>query len=183
MRSTYHNTNPHLTIILHDVKKSQSEQYAGLMKLFTDSGTFPQDLYVLFTNDDDLWHPLRSMAYFHVYSQLVTTGTGGTSCLFAVGQFVAGCSPVYTPEKVDELISNGTLTFDATTIPDDFGAVCCPFVVLQDFFSKAIPTLLKYPYCDVWLLKFVRKRQPNMPTRTGVGIGPTVLLSLRPCPN
>ncbi|KAJ3269651.1 hypothetical protein HK104_005087 [Borealophlyctis nickersoniae] len=146
-------------------KLAQFEHYAALVQLFTKLGGFPGDLYVIFTDDDDFWHPDRAAAYWKVYSTFVRgEGAPAEPVPYELAGILDARERVnaYSWEEVDSLVRAGTLHFDKAGFPDDYVALCVPFTVLKEYVAKCSPTLLQHRYCDVCFFTYVRALHGNM---------------------
>lgn len=148
----------------HPGRLSQFEHYKCLTQFFTRTGGYPEDLYVIFTDDDDLWHPHRAVSYLRFYEQLMQRPEGFESGPFAMGSLIDAWKEVkaYSADDVDALVRSGALPFRSQVIPQDYVALCVPFKILEEFIGKAPPEVLRHRYADACFLTFVRAKQPDM---------------------
>lgn len=156
-----------LRICTHPGRLAQFEHYRCLTEHFERSfaqGNLPEDLYVIFTDDDDLWHPNRTASYLQLYEQIASSSEGTSLGPFALGSIVDATTPVkaYSAADVDSLISSGSLPFNRQTYPQDYVALCVPFKLVSEFVSKASPELLRHRYADACFFTFVRAKAPGM---------------------
>ena len=156
--------HPMLQTCTHTGRLSQFEHYRCLTQFFSRKGGYPEDLYVIFTDDDDLWHPHRAASYLRFYEQLHQRPEGFDSGPFALLSMIDAWKKVnaYSAEDVERLVSAGDLPFKPQAIPQDYVALCVPFRILEEFIAKASPELLRHRYADVCFLTFVRAKDPKM---------------------
>jgi hypothetical protein len=155
---------PMLQFCTHEGRLAQFEHYKCLTQVFSRKDELPEDLYVIFTDDDDLWHPHRAASYLRFYEQLVQRPEGFNSGPFGLGSLLDAHKAVkaYSAADVDALVQAGVLPYNQQMFPQEYVALCVPFRILRDFISRASPELLRHRYADACFFTFARAKQPDM---------------------
>ncbi|KAK9805556.1 hypothetical protein WJX72_004898 [[Myrmecia] bisecta] len=150
-------TMPGLTIILRDGKLSQFEHFKHLSALGFTNAT-----WLLFTDDDDIWHPTRAETY---YDAILAGERDGSHAAYAVCKTIPDAhvdAPIATVEDVMALFASGALmprTEDTETYTEALGnyvEYAVHLSTLRNFVNNAAPAILRHPYCDMGFVRYLR---------------------------
>jgi hypothetical protein len=123
-------------VLVQPNRLSQFEHYERIMQYLRNRGFGPSN-WLLFSDDDDLWHETRTEHYqaglLHHRSQIETCGN--LRAFFEDGE-------------------------DVVTSTGNYVDYCVQFSIFQEFFEKiATPQMLQHRFCDVRFVRFVRERK------------------------
>ena len=142
-------TYPGLQVFTRSRKHSQFSHYKALTDELYDECP---EAWVIFTDDDDLWHPLRALSYAGSLLQLLGKEELNTTTDIrtpAAHSFQRGLhADVQRWDQVDDLQIKAE--GDRNYIQQ-----CCRFFHLKQFVDHCSQDLLNFPYCDVRFMTFV----------------------------
>lgn len=143
---------------------SQFEHYAALRhELAEYCRGDAASTWVIFSDDDDVWHPRRSAHFGRAAASAIAVGQPA-ACIFRDAR--PGSEEVFpaSAREVEALLraGNAEQTGDVAAVQAGFRLeyfhYCVQTRVLNDFFERALPTVLASPYCDLALAEYVRLR-------------------------
>lgn len=135
-----------LTVIFHEEKSyTQGQHYQILAEHLVRSKKYdPVNTWLLFSDDDDLWHEYRAELY-HGY-MLQVAGLSAEVLSVQALQYVEDCGSVVSVNccrDVDEAILSGKLILSNPTQIDNYWANSVRLVTFRRFFQRAPAELLK----------------------------------------
>ncbi len=131
-------------------RRSQFEHYRELAR----SSPRREGTWVMFSDDDDIWHPQRSM---HVKLGAERAASDGGMLSLRVGGAVAGELARGTAEEVERAMESGAMAaLEGTGKDDEYWMYACRLTTLLDFVQRAGEKLIKSEYCDMYLVKYLR---------------------------
>ncbi|KAL4439425.1 hypothetical protein ABPG77_008754 [Micractinium sp. CCAP 211/92] len=159
---------PGLTVSLSDAPLSQGQHYKRLVRQLQEEGWDGRGTWLLLTDDDDIWHPRRSLAYADSQRQLLSDPSRQIA-----GTVLSVCSSLYIDAAknhsitsafcVDRLHRSATATCTNITLhgPEraERGEAWCysmRLCTLAQFFVAAEPCVVSHVFWDMCLIKFLR---------------------------
>ena len=145
-------------------KRSQFEHYLALAMQAKEM--LGSKVWVMFSDDDDVWHPERTAKYWECARALDSGGdamkgaNGEPVLAMRDGRAVAGDLPPGIPgtaEAVDAALEAGTAMKMLTGPNDEYWIYACRLPTLLDFVMRASPRLLRCPFCDMYLVKYFKR--------------------------
>lgn len=127
----------------------------------------PHESWIMFTDDDDLWHSDRARTFARIASQQyqqhqknkTANGSVATPGPFFVNSAINEDRPVKATSAGDvtKLVRTGTLTVKHSGAQtDDYVHLCLVLSDLAAFLAKCDDSLLAHRYCDVCLVTYAR---------------------------
>lgn len=158
-----HAHRPLLMVNVTDAPLSQFEHYRELA-LHHLAGV-PDATPVIFTDDDDLWHPERA-AVLSADAGALIDHPNVFACLSAnytaqeqVADAAAAHKAPRCADDVDRLMRKGKITATGTSNIQHLGEyvnLCVLLGQLRRFLRACSTSLLQHPMCDMFMLKFFR---------------------------
>lgn len=158
---------PELKIFLSNHPLSQFEHYKLLSEKVIE--IYGPDIFILFTDDDDLWNTSRVKVYSECIIQMdeqIQNISSFKSSSYADSTILNnGCTAgpnsiikeINSPKDVDINLQSGFIQI--TSSIDTYGEYweyCVQLKYLQEFISKASIDILRNKYCDLCFVKFIR---------------------------
>lgn len=141
--------DPFLTITIADNKRSQFGHYQALVDRL---GTCYSHTWVLFTDDDDLWHPRRSETYANALAN--TPDLSIASHISSVCSYTRDICKKYA--DIASLAEIEHLPQTTHTMADrDYVQLCIRFSDLRLFFNILPPVVRDYQCCDILIERFI----------------------------
>ena len=128
-------------------RRSQFEHYRDIARSTSIE-------WVMFSDDDDVWHPERSLhviAGIQHIEDLKPTNENVLS--IRVAGAVEGDLDRGTAEAVERAMEIGEITA-MPEAHDEYWMFACRLKTLQDFVERADTKLIKSPYCDMYFLRY-----------------------------
>lgn len=164
---------PGLSIHLSSQSLSQGQHYQRLVRLLQQQGCNGRQTWLLLTDDDDLWHPRRSLLYATALQEVSRDAD--------MSQLLALSSPLYVDAAADHkattamcvhrLLRSGAATVHRVVKHGKSGlsrpeAWCYSMRLgtLAQYFAAADPTVLSHVYWDLCLVKFLNSGNPRWRT-------------------
>lgn len=131
-------------------KQSQFSHYKTLLKKLSTKINFA-DMWVMFTDDDDLWHTKRTAEYISTLVQLYSGDRQKIICL--INPYVLESSDHATAQTFTEVENLPWNVCHRANF--NYTSFSCQIKHLQIFLDKCSENLLNWSYCDVLFSRFV----------------------------
>ena len=134
------------------VVRSQFEHFRALA---TSLRTTTKDAWVIFSDDDDVWHPQRTLHYLAGINNGLASNCPQRIISVKVLGTVTGELEQGTSDAVELALDRGDMqAMDGTE--DELWMYACRMSSLLDFVDRAASSLLESRYCDMYLLQYLR---------------------------
>ena len=143
-----------LTVLVSRVRKTQFQHYKHILERFPELVT--QNPWIMFTDDDDIWHPKRTMMYHHAIEFIETTGKTGVdrvSIPYYVESTGTDVKDYATASEIDLAITTGTIK--RSTCDTNYVHSCVRLERLHYFLTHSTDELVQCTYADVRFEYFV----------------------------
>lgn len=157
-----------LTVELSDEPLSQGQHYQRLVRRLQAEGWDGRGTWVLLTDDDDIWHPRRTLTYATTLWQLRSGHSN-----YTLGEVLSLCSSQYIDAvqdhsvtsafRVDTLLQAGsaplTNLLQHGVQRAESGEAWCHSMrlcTLAQYFAKIDSCIVSHPFWDLCLVKFLR---------------------------
>ena len=136
-------------------RASQFEHFARLA--FALGGDGGGDAWVLFSDDDDVWHPDRATAY----RAAANAARADASCVVCsrLARPAGGAAAPADAAAVAAAVAAGRAA--TTDAYDEYFSYCCRRRVLDAFFAVATDDLRRCQYCDVAWYRYLTSREAS----------------------
>lgn len=138
---------PKFTFYTHLHKYSQFEHYAFLAKSLGQSQNV-DDIWCMFSDDDDISHPSRSLRYYNHIMYIFNTKN---TQIDVVANTSVSVKYLYSHKTPDEAI-----TFYGKS--SEYIINACKLKILQEFCQKAGIPLLSHTGCDLAFAKWLKQK-------------------------
>ena len=151
-------SSPGLAITVREGERlSQFQHYRLILRSFADvNGGGSEGLWVLFTDDDDVWHPRRVEHYLGVVLWLGEHGE--LDRVLAVRSRAVLIGPFEGIDVEGALLSGRVKRDD---IGQEHWMFCCRATTLKDFVERADEQLIADKFCDMYLIKYLAYSEGN----------------------
>jgi hypothetical protein len=154
------NAHPTLTMSRVETKRSQFQHYALITQRLLAEHTCNSDsVWVLFSDDDDIWHPRRTLEMYTNLKAMrhMRSLTSTSACVLPYYLDCPGTANVLTWKQAEDAIRRGTATIEysprrSTT---ELWLAACLLKHLADFIARSSDALLAHRYCDMCLSKYL----------------------------
>jgi len=144
-----------LTVLVSRVRKNQFQHYKHILERLP--GLVEQNPWVLFTDDDDIWHPKRTMMYHHAVEFIETTGKTSVDRVnipYYVESTDTDIQDYETVSEIDRAITAGHIK--RSTCESNYVHSCVRLERLHYFLTHSTDELLQCTYADVRFEYFVK---------------------------
>jgi len=147
-----------LEIVVHEGERlSQFQHYRLMLRGFAElGGEGGATTWVLFTDDDDVWHPRRVEHYKAGLRWLSEHGVMDKVLALRARAILIG---PFQGSDVERALRSGHVTRQDRG--HEHWMFCCKASTLQDFVERAGEELLADKYCDMYLIKYLAYSEGN----------------------
>lgn len=143
-------------VYVGEARKSQFEHYRDLAHVAHVAHAERTTDWVMFSDDDDVWHPQRSLHVMVGIERVESVDEASKVLSVRVGGAVNGeLSKTSDVATVDRAMDNGEMKPMGES-HDEYWMFACRLTTLLDFVDRADDKLLKSLYCDMYLVRYFR---------------------------
>lgn len=146
--------NKFLEIVDRDKKYSQFEHYNLLVQKLKED-RYSMNNWILFTDDDDIWHTSRMSIYYNHIDSIIGSKFQCVLCRISAESKIENNHEYSNNEDVNIGIINGDIIIKRNV--GEYRFLCVKFFLLCNFFDRATKELCNNKFADLYFFEFIIK--------------------------